>query len=158
MSPCRVNEVHICTGVEIVFLRALTGLKAAEGATHHLDEGLFFIGLSKTFLRDGSILKHSPLFLLGTFKNTLPASLVSLFSSRTVTEECFKLLLKHNLSHLAVGGLNIDEFLLTLDLISFLDGHLSFGLDSLHITAVSSFEVRVSNDVVDIDVLLFVSL
>ena len=104
------------------------------------------------------MLKHCSLVLFDPLNDTLPPSLISLFSSCTISEECLEFLLEHDLSDLFVRSFNIDKFFIALDLISLFDSHLSLGLDSLHITAVGSLEIRVSNEIVDVDVLLIVCL
>lgn len=103
------------------------------------------------------MLKHSSLVLFDTLNNALPASLVSLLSSCSISEECLKFLLEHYLSDLSVRSLHIDKFFVTFDFISLFDSHLSLGLDSLNITAVSSLEVRVSYEIVHVNELQIVS-
>jgi len=104
------------------------------------------------------MLLNSSFILLYTFKYSLKTSLVSLFKCYTIPEKRLKFLLEHDLSHLTIGSFYIDKFFFTLDFICLFDCHFSLSFDSLDITSVSSFEVRVSNNVVNVDKLLLISL
>jgi len=70
-------------------------------------------------------------------------------------EESFELLLEHDLLRKCERGGHVAELFLAEEIIALLDGHLLGSLHPPYIAAVCSFENRVLNQVVDIDVAVF---